>query len=98
MANHPVTARIGMVNFINTAPLYEVWQRTVQRPEWQITEAVPSVLNNLLNEGKLDLEKKPFRLKKYRSGRFLLNLPADILLIATEQQKPECRPHTPNIS
>jgi chorismate dehydratase len=55
MAKHPVTARIGMVNFINTAPLYEVWQRTVQRPEWQITEAVPSVLNNLLHGGKLDL-------------------------------------------
>ncbi|MEN8136031.1 MAG: menaquinone biosynthesis protein [Thermodesulfobacteriota bacterium] len=55
MTNSPVAARIGMVNFINTAPLYEVWQRTVQKPEWQITEAVPSVLNNLLNEGRLDL-------------------------------------------
>ena len=55
MTEQPVSARIGMVNFINTAPLYEVWQRTVQRPEWQITEGVPSVLNNLLHEGKLDL-------------------------------------------
>lgn len=44
-----------MVNFINTAPLYEMWQRTIQRPEWQITEAVPSVLNTLLHEGQLDL-------------------------------------------
>lgn len=55
MTKPPVSARIGMVNFINTAPMYEVWRRTVQRPEWLITEAVPSVLNNLLNEGQLDL-------------------------------------------
>ncbi|MDT8335944.1 MAG: menaquinone biosynthesis protein [Desulfurivibrionaceae bacterium] len=48
-------ARIGMVNFINTAPLYEVWRRTVARPEWRITEAVPSVLNKMLHEGALDL-------------------------------------------
>ncbi len=44
-----------MVNFINTAPLYEVWRRTVARPEWRVTEAVPSVLNKMLNEGALDL-------------------------------------------
>jgi len=44
-----------MVNFINTAPLYEVWRRRVNRPEWQVTEAVPSVLNKMLNEDKLDL-------------------------------------------
>ena len=48
-------ARIGMVNFINTAPLYEIWQRTVDRAEWQITEAVPSELNRMLLAGKLDL-------------------------------------------
>jgi chorismate dehydratase len=55
MATQPGTARIGMVNFINTAPLYEVWQRTVRRPEWRITEGVPAVLNSLLKEGRLDL-------------------------------------------
>lgn len=44
-----------MVNFINTAPLYEVWRRTVVRPEWRITEGVPSVLNKMLHEGTLDL-------------------------------------------
>lgn len=55
MSNSPVTARIGMVNFINTAPLYEVWKRTVRRPEWQITEAPPAVLNKMLNGGELDL-------------------------------------------
>ena len=55
MATDNNIARIGMVNFINTAPLYEVWRRTVIRPEWQITEAAPTILNNLLSEGKLDL-------------------------------------------
>lgn len=48
-------ARIGMVNFINTAPLYEIWQRTVARPDWQITEAPPTTLNRLLHAGELDL-------------------------------------------
>ncbi len=50
---HP--ARIGMVNFINTAPFYEVWQQTVKRPEWQITEAPPTTLNRMLYGGELDL-------------------------------------------
>jgi len=51
----PVIARIGMVNFINTAPLYEVWRQTVRRPEWLVTEAAPAVLNSLLHAGELDL-------------------------------------------
>ncbi|MEN8141871.1 MAG: menaquinone biosynthesis protein [Thermodesulfobacteriota bacterium] len=50
---HP--ARIGMVNFINTAPFYEVWHQTVKRPDWQVTEAPPTTLNRLLYEGELDL-------------------------------------------
>ena len=50
-----ITARIGMVNFINTAPLYEVWQQTVRRADWQVTEAPPAVLNRLLHENELDL-------------------------------------------
>lgn len=50
-----IRARIGMVNFINTAPLYEVWRRSVQRPEWQVTEAPPTVLNGMLFNGDLDL-------------------------------------------
>ncbi len=48
-------ARIGMVNFLNTAPLYEIWKRTVSRPDWQVTEAPPSTLNRLLHQGALDL-------------------------------------------
>lgn len=48
-------ARIGMVNFINTAPLYETWKSTVHRPEWQVTAAEPAVLNRMLFEDRLDL-------------------------------------------
>ena len=47
--------RIGMVNFINTAPLYDVWLRTVNRPEWNIVEAAPSVLNRMLYADQLDM-------------------------------------------
>lgn len=48
-------ARIGMVNFINTAPLYEVWRETVVRPDWRVTEGSPAELNRLLYANKLDL-------------------------------------------
>lgn len=48
-------ARIGMVNYINTAPIYEVWKATINRPDWQVTEAPPSALNRLLAAGELDL-------------------------------------------
>ena len=50
-----ITARIGMVNYINTAPLYEVWRRSVHRPDWQVTEAPPAVLNRMLHANELDL-------------------------------------------
>jgi len=48
-------ARIGMVNFINTAPLYEMWKDTVNRPEWQVVEDTPAHLNAMLYENRLDL-------------------------------------------
>lgn len=48
-------ARIGMVNFINTAALYEVWKETVHRPHWRVVEATPAELNELLASGALDL-------------------------------------------
>jgi chorismate dehydratase len=44
-----------MVNFINTAALYEVWKETAHRPEWQVVEAAPAELNRLLYAGDLDL-------------------------------------------
>ncbi|RWX46271.1 chorismate dehydratase [Candidatus Electrothrix aarhusensis] len=48
-------ARLGMVNYINTAPIYEVWKEQVQRPDWPVTEAPPAQLNQLLAAGELDL-------------------------------------------
>lgn len=47
--------RIGMVNFINTAPLYEVWQQTVIQPAWRVVEAPPSVLCRMLYDNELDI-------------------------------------------
>lgn len=47
--------RIGMVNYINTAPLYEVWKERVRRPDWLVVEAPPSELNRMLAAGELDL-------------------------------------------
>ncbi|MDU9049149.1 MAG: menaquinone biosynthesis protein [Candidatus Electrothrix sp. Rat3] len=48
-------ARLGMVNYINTAPIYEVWKEQVHRPDWPVTEAPPAQLNRLLAAGELDL-------------------------------------------
>jgi chorismate dehydratase len=48
-------ARIGMVNFINTAPLYVTWQQKVTRPDWLITEGAPTTLNRMLCANELDL-------------------------------------------
>ncbi len=47
--------RIGMVNYINTAPIYEVWKERVHRSNWLVTEAPPSQLNQMLAAGELDL-------------------------------------------
>lgn len=47
--------RIGMVNYINTAPIYEVWKTNVNNPDWVVTEEPPSTLNYLLANNKLDL-------------------------------------------
>ena len=48
-------ARIGMVNYINTAPIYEIWKEQVHRPDWQVSEAPPSSLNRMLAADELDL-------------------------------------------
>ena len=48
-------ARFGMVNYINTAPIYEIWKEQVHRPDWPVTEAPPARLNQLLAAGELDL-------------------------------------------
>jgi len=52
---HNPEVRMGMVNFINTAPVYDVWLRTVNRPGWVVVEATPSALNRMLYAGQLDM-------------------------------------------
>ncbi len=47
--------RIGMVNFINTAPIYETWKTRPHPTEWHVVEAPPSTLNRMLANGELDL-------------------------------------------
>lgn len=53
--SQPVTARIGMVNYINTAPIYETWKARPHPSTWQVVEAPPAVLNGLLGAGEIDL-------------------------------------------
>lgn len=47
--------KIGMVNYINTAPIYEIWKQSVSNPRWEIVEAHPSRLNRMLAGDQLDL-------------------------------------------
>jgi len=48
-------AKIGMVRYINVAPIHETWKRTVCEKSWQIIEAAPSLLNKMLAQGEIDL-------------------------------------------
>ncbi len=48
-------ARIGMVNYINTAPIYEIWKERTHPPDWEIIEGQPSQLNRLLADGQIDM-------------------------------------------
>ncbi len=47
--------KIGMVNFLITAPIYETWKRTVLQTNWELVEGSPRALNKQLDEGELDL-------------------------------------------
>ncbi len=47
--------RIGMVNYINTAPIYETWKTRTHPQNWHVVEAPPSTLNRMLANGELDL-------------------------------------------
>ncbi len=48
-------ARIGMVNYINTAPIYEIWKEKNLPLNWQVVEGQPRQLNELLLAGKIDM-------------------------------------------
>lgn len=47
--------RIGMVNYINTAPIYEIWKKGVDVSEYVVIEEPPSVLNRMLATSAIDL-------------------------------------------
>ena len=49
------SVRIGMVNYINVAPIYETWKESVANPGWQVIEDVPAGLNEKLLAGEIDL-------------------------------------------
>lgn len=46
--------RAGIVNFINTAPLFEPFKESGGVEGWDIVEGSPSELNSLLRKGNLD--------------------------------------------
>jgi chorismate dehydratase len=48
-------ARIGMVNYINVAPIYEIWKELTLPSDWQVIEGQPSQLNVLLAEDGIDM-------------------------------------------
>jgi chorismate dehydratase len=48
-------ARIGMVKYVNMAPIHEVWKRTVREEGWELIEAPPSALNRMLAAAEIDL-------------------------------------------
>jgi len=49
------TTRIGMVHYINTAPIHEIWKERVDNPHWQLVEEHPAHLNRMLAAGEIDL-------------------------------------------
>lgn len=48
-------ARIGMVNYINVAPIYEIWKEQSLPADWEVIEEHPSRLNTLLAENRIDM-------------------------------------------
>lgn len=45
--------KVGIVNFINTAPFYLPWRGIGDPPQWEVIEGPPSLLNQLLNQGEI---------------------------------------------
>lgn len=48
-------ARIGMVHYINMAPIIETWKSRSHDQGWQLIEAHPAALNRMLADGDIDL-------------------------------------------
>jgi chorismate dehydratase len=47
-------AKLGIVNFINTSPIYIPWQEMGPLNGWVVEEGTPTLLNRHLAQGKLD--------------------------------------------
>ncbi len=47
--------RIGMVNYLNTAPIHEKWKSSVRSKNWILVEDHLAALNQKLAEGQIDL-------------------------------------------
>ena len=50
-----IIARVGMVHYINTAPIHEIWKEQVDNASWQLVEEHPAALNQMLASGQIDL-------------------------------------------
>jgi chorismate dehydratase len=48
-------AKLGIVNFINTSPIYVPWQEMGPLNGWEVEEGAPTLLNRHLAQGKLDV-------------------------------------------
>ncbi|SDP02475.1 menaquinone biosynthetic enzyme MqnA/MqnD family protein [Desulforhopalus singaporensis] len=47
--------KIGMVSYLNTAPIHEKWKASVTCDNWQLVEACPADLNRKLAAGEVDM-------------------------------------------
>ena len=47
-------AKLGIVNFINTSPIYVPWQELGPLNGWVVEEGAPTILNSHLAQGRLD--------------------------------------------
>ncbi len=47
--------RIGMVHYINTAPIHEIWKQRSYDPAWKLVEEHPAALNRMLAAGAIEL-------------------------------------------
>jgi chorismate dehydratase len=55
MGPETMYAKLGIVNFINTSPIYIPWQEMGPLNGWVVEEGAPTLLNRHLAQGKLDV-------------------------------------------
>ncbi|MBE0582449.1 MAG: menaquinone biosynthesis protein [Desulfofustis sp.] len=55
MSGKEATVRIGMVAYINTAPIHTIWKERQYPAEWRMIEDHPAALNEQLAAGEIDL-------------------------------------------